>query len=324
MRRAPRRWPASYHWPRSALFVAFAAASLVAAPGGARAHQHEANATRDEARARYRIGVELYGQASYAAALEAFEQAYAIHPTPGLLFNLGQAHYQLGHHAKALRALRTYLGTAEPIAEERRADVLEQLADLRLRTGEIAIFVGVAGATISIDGDVVAVSPRTEPILVDAGSHRVAVAHADYVTTAREVDVQGGEVSSVRLQLIPLPRESQGSFETAAWVAAGGLGAVAVASAIVTIVQHREYEEALHTPHDGDAASAQQALNDQRSRVRGWALATDLLAAASLASCGVAVYARWRSTPRSGPLEAVGGSVPYDLGGATVTAQMEF
>jgi len=313
MRRSAQGSRLVSRWSRWARVIGLACAISSAVPGVARASE-------DEARERYRVGVDFYGQARYAAALEAFEQAYALHPTAGLLFNLGQTQYQLGEYTKALRALRTYLATADRISPERRADVLEQLDDLKLRTGELAVFVGVSGALISVDGDLVAVSPRPEPILLELGSHRVTVSHSDYVTTARQIEVRAGEVSSLRVQLVPLREEPDHSFQTAAWIAAGGFGALAVASAVVTVVQHREYEQALQSPQGGDAAGAQQALDEQRSRVRGWALATDLLAAASLASCGVAIYARWQSAPSEASKALDGARAPSPTGASVGVA----
>jgi len=59
----------------------------------------------------------LYGQANaeyehreYKAALADFEQVYALHHLPGLLFNIAQCHRQLGEIKEAAAAYRSFIG----------------------------------------------------------------------------------------------------------------------------------------------------------------------------------------------------------------------
>ena len=159
-------------------------------------------------------------------------------------------------------------------------------------------------------------------LVIHAG--RVQAIHAGHVTAVHDVLVPGGGASSLSVWLVPLPRPPERHLETAAWISAGGLGALALASAIVTVVQRRRYEDARDAPWGGAPASGQQRLQDARGRVRGWALATDLLAAASLASCGAALYARWQSASEREPPLAGTGVPPSASLSALVQTRMEF
>ncbi|MEY2932541.1 MAG: hypothetical protein RL033_3290, partial [Pseudomonadota bacterium] len=244
-----------------------------------------------------------------------------LRPHPALLFNLAQAHYHLGHHARAVRLLRRYISTAtSEVTPERRADVFEQLEDLKARTAELSVVVDVPGSAIQIDGEEVGAAPHDEPVVVDAGRRTVTVAHGGYLTVVEHVQLRAGETRRVSLRLVPLPPPSA-SFESAAWITTGSLGAVALASVIVTAVKHQSYEQARRSPQEREPSSAERALREQRGTVRMWALATDVLATAALASGGIALYAHWRAEGAHGAESA---SIEAALTAAGVRATLEF
>jgi hypothetical protein len=101
---------------------------------------------------------------------------------------------------------------------------------------------------------------------------------------------------------------------------AGSLAALTLASGIVTAVQHHRYEDNRTKPQDGDPATASRELEHQSSLVSKWALATDLFAAATLVSGGVAVYLRLR------PKDVTEGAPPSSaaLSSAEIMASFQF
>jgi tetratricopeptide (TPR) repeat protein len=72
----------------------------------------------DDARKLYNEGDAYYHAADYDRAIEAFRQAYALSKSPGLLFNLAQAHRLKGDCRQALTLYRNYL-RALPAAANR-------------------------------------------------------------------------------------------------------------------------------------------------------------------------------------------------------------
>jgi hypothetical protein len=73
---------------------------LVVAVGSARAE--------DGFKTHYEAGLSHYSSEEYDAAIKEFEAAYAIKPRPRLLFNIGQAHRNLGNARAALHYYLLY------------------------------------------------------------------------------------------------------------------------------------------------------------------------------------------------------------------------
>jgi hypothetical protein len=65
-------------------------------------------------------GSELYAAGNYAAALDAFQRAYALIAEPNLLFNIAGCHERLGQRTQAIEYYRWFLGTASANPEGRR------------------------------------------------------------------------------------------------------------------------------------------------------------------------------------------------------------
>ena len=63
----------------------------------------------DSARAAAERGRREYNLGHWQQSIEGFEKAYQLSGDAAFLFNLGQAHRQLGHFGEALRLYRTYL-----------------------------------------------------------------------------------------------------------------------------------------------------------------------------------------------------------------------
>ena len=90
---------------------ALAAALLsLALWGGAASAEGEGEA----ARATYQRGQAEYNLGNYTDALKLFEEAYRIKAVPQLLFNIAQAHRQLGDFQRSVLAYRSYLRNASP------------------------------------------------------------------------------------------------------------------------------------------------------------------------------------------------------------------
>jgi tetratricopeptide (TPR) repeat protein len=85
-------------------------------------------AAEREARAHYDKGMTLYDAGDFAKAIEEFRTAYEIVPTPGLLFNLGQAYRLEKNYDMALYFYRTYLSRMSDAPN--RSDVERRIAEM--------------------------------------------------------------------------------------------------------------------------------------------------------------------------------------------------
>ena len=155
-----------------------------------------------EARARFERGVALFDEGRLDAALAEFEEAHRLAPNYAVHFNLGQVHARLGHAVEAVEAFERYLSEGgDRIPAERRARAERELATQRERIASLVIEVNVEGASISVNGSLVARAPLSAPIRVAVGEQLVAVSAGGYEPQQRRVTVAGGVTETVRFTL---------------------------------------------------------------------------------------------------------------------------
>jgi len=266
------------------------------------------------ARTHYARGLSFYTQREYARALAEFERAYALVPSPRLLFSMGQAHAGLGQYAAAFKELQAYVASVgSSVPAERRSQVTRQLEALRAQLGSVAVTVNVPGTSIDVDGEVVGSSPLRAPVMLDPGSHRVGAAHTDHSPASARVSVISGEVTAVRFDLQPSAEMARPSLAKPFWIATGVCAALAIGSGIIAFNYHSDYEQDVKQAQPGDPADVHDDLESQRSRLQGWLVATDILAAMTALTGVTAVYfsvheaAGSERTGSSGKVGLVGG-----------------
>jgi tetratricopeptide (TPR) repeat protein len=114
------------------------AAALAAAAAPALAQQQPTPAGEDparveEARARYREGLQLFQRRQYAEATVAFERSYHLRPHPFTLYNAAEARMRAGDNAGAIAQLRDLLAMTDPAPD---ADLAGRARTLAQSMGE--------------------------------------------------------------------------------------------------------------------------------------------------------------------------------------------
>lgn len=102
--------------------LALLVAAAVSTPARA---DDQAKAT---ARQHYERGVTQYNLGHFSAAIPEFEKAYEIESVPVLLYNIAQAHRQLGNNERAIFFYRRYIEAAPKAAN--RPDVERRIREL--------------------------------------------------------------------------------------------------------------------------------------------------------------------------------------------------
>jgi tetratricopeptide (TPR) repeat protein len=159
-------------------------------------------------------GTAAYGRGDYAEALEKFNEAYKIFPSPKLWFNIGQANRDLGRPVEAVEAFDRFLRDAgddappETLAEARRS-----AAELKTKLGQINVRCPFDGTEITIDGKRVGSVPLGAMVWATPGRHQIAGQLDGHSPALEEVVVEIGQVAAVDIQ----PRAIDTSIKDARW-----------------------------------------------------------------------------------------------------------
>lgn len=174
-----------------AVAIAVAVSALAASsPAIAQSAKDKAKAT-----ALLKQGAALLEKKDYAEALERFQSAFAIVPSPKIHFNIGLAYEGLARPARAWDAFQKYLDGATSDAEERRADAKKHQEALRSAVAFLQVTSDTPGATVSVDGSEVGRTPLDHPIVLDPGAHQILVAEGGRTWTRSVRGEAGGSVS---------------------------------------------------------------------------------------------------------------------------------
>lgn len=159
----------------------------------------------DDARERFRRGVDFYREGSYDAALAEFTKAYEIAPDYRVLYNLAQVQSERRDYAAALKLIDDYVKRGQgEINEERLEQVHSWLPQLKSRVAALWVHCELDNLELLIDGLPAAKLPQTTPLLVNAGVHQLQLRRRGYESVTREIVIAGGE--NVRIEL-PAPIE---------------------------------------------------------------------------------------------------------------------
>jgi hypothetical protein len=153
-----------------------------------------------EAREHFKRGTTLYDEADYRGALAEFKRAYEILPNPTVLFNIGQAYYQLNEYVNALETFEKYLETKDPSGASRRALATKELDELKRRVTKVEIQTNVEGASLAVDDEPIGTSPRT--LLVAIGRRRISATLAGHRPATKTVDLASGSSPPIVLELV--------------------------------------------------------------------------------------------------------------------------
>jgi tetratricopeptide (TPR) repeat protein len=155
-----------------------------------------------EAYSHFQRAVTLYSESDFTAALVEFKRAYALAPantagTINVLFNIGQAQFQLQKYAEALATFEKYLSDG---GTTHSAEAESAIATLRDRVGRVDVTTNVP-ADIQVDDETAGKTPLSAPLTVSVGRRKItAIAEGSLPATAW-VEVPSGEGIAVTLKL---------------------------------------------------------------------------------------------------------------------------
>lgn len=286
----------------------FAAALLLLLMTLAPAREAAAAPKWVEADEHFRHGVQLFKENDFSAALVEFLRAYEIDPKYQVLYNIGEAYYQLQDYASALKTLERYLAEGSgKIGAARKKTVEEEITTLKTRVATLTVTTNEPGASITVDDILVGRTPL-EPLTVSAGRRKITATLSGRVPVTQVINLAGGDKKSLELEIAPAQKtiiERRGPAETGPeapsvipavvlWSATSVLAGTSVVTGVLALGASKDLEvELARFPGDADA------LASAKSTAFGLGLATDILIGTSIAAAGVAVYftVDWATAP---------------------------
>ncbi len=191
------------HLTALAILLTLAPAAALAQPAPPRKAPTEAD--KKLAEDKLREAAAMYARGDRLGAVSVFEEAYAIYPTPVILFNLGKAYHGVGRNALAHRTLARYLREDKAVKPERKAEVDQLMGELQQVVGLIDVQVSANGVTITVNGDEVGIAPLPGPVAVEPGVHLVVALKGGKELASRQIAVGTGKRVAAQLAFIAGP-----------------------------------------------------------------------------------------------------------------------
>jgi hypothetical protein len=306
------------------IIVALILPMALVSPRAARAEEGAREAGKHFQRA-----VALYGEADYRAALVEFRRAYALSPNAAVLYNVGEAEYQLQDYAGALVTFERFLSESSPL-DSHHAEVESNVETLRSRVGRLTITTSPPGADIAVDDQVVGKTPLDRSVLVSIGHRKVVTSMPGRLPVTRYVDVAAEDNVAVALQLPPQsdpssqppsfpsqsapadtgrPSRSGPALREAGWVTTGTLAAGAVSFGILAWRESSNLKTAR-----GTFPTSSATLQHDASMTQTFGAIADWLTAAALVVGGITLYSTLSSSSSSATQRGSTGTTRIVLG----------
>lgn len=172
-----------------------------------RAHAAESGAAGAETA--LKRGLELRRAGADEAALVEFRKAQDLNPTPRGSAQLGMCEQAVGLWVDAEEHLTTALRSGSDAWISRNRATLEQsLSEVKKHVARLEITADVPGAQVFVAGKPLGSVPLAAPVRVNAGPVDVQIRAPGFATTARTVQLTGGQYLQVAFHLEPEARNA--------------------------------------------------------------------------------------------------------------------
>lgn len=279
--------------------------------------EDSADMTAEEtARLSFEQGRRFFNEGQFEKAAIALERAYELRPSYKILYYLGWAECENENYERALDAFNSYLEQVERDEDPAQVDeVKKEVKRLSVLVGTVMIETEVEGAKVKIDHETRASTPLTQPIVVSVGKHDIRVISEGRVILHEVRRIAGGEEVVLKAVSPGMPQQTASTsneqdskpgdavMEPAAsppelergsrvwtWVSLG-VAVAAAAGAGVTGALALSGEKSIRDECEGGVC-LQTGFEEDRSRVEGLALTTDVLIGVSAAAAvtGVVLF----------------------------------
>jgi hypothetical protein len=294
---------------RVSLF-AFATCALISLSTVASAGPDDA---REQSRAAFRKGVSQVKAGDYAAARDAFLEAYKLFAHPSILLNIGIARSKTGEYVDAEQDLVRFLSDDGGASPDEITSARAALGEVRQHLGTLRLTVAPDTARATIDSKNIALASGDYAIVrATLGPHDLHIEADDYEPVDQKVEIVRGKETVTRVVLSPskrpmkpdlTPEPADTTRPILGWSLVGASAALVGAGAFAGLT-------AIKKKNDYNAQSAPQ---DESLRSSGVTFRTisDISFVAAIVSGGIGAYLLLTPSRRSSAQVVVG---PLDLG----------
>jgi hypothetical protein len=175
-------------------------------------------------------GLGFVQKENYPAALDAFEEAYRLDPTPKRLYNIAMCQKALYRYVDSIAAFRQFLKQGgNDITADLRQDAQNAIREMEHLIGKLKLKGAPDGVKVLIDGKEVAETPLAGPILLDPGEHTLEVTGV----LRRELVIKSGSDSEVVVLAPSTDAQTRDrTLRKMGWIGIGTGGAALIAGVI--------------------------------------------------------------------------------------------
>lgn len=157
---------------------------------------------RQRARVKVAEGAKRLAEGKYELAVECFEQAHQIFPSPKIQFNLGLAYRGLGRQAQAFAAFDRFLRDGSDAAPDHAAKARAELERLARLIGFVSVTSDAHQADVFLDGVAIGGLPVSNRP-VEVGAHEVVLRSPQFGSRVRTFSVSAGQRETLTIVFQP-------------------------------------------------------------------------------------------------------------------------
>jgi hypothetical protein len=153
-------------------------------------------------------GLQAYDAGRVAEARTAFRRAHELNPTARTLRTIGMCSFNLGDYADAVWNLeRARAETRKPLTEEQQKQALDLITKANQHIGRFRVHLDPPEASLLVDGRAPLLLDQAE-LLSEAGIHDIEARAPGYQTAHSTLNVDGGDRTTLVLNLVAEASES--------------------------------------------------------------------------------------------------------------------
>lgn len=151
-----------------------------------------ANTLTGAAKAEYEAGKLLYQDGDFTNARAKFQKAHELSSDARLFWNIAACEKNLRHYTRVLAAVERYQKEGgATLTDQDRLDADDLAKTVRTLVSTLKLSVEEPGADVFVDGEKVATSPLTAPLLVDAGARKIRVVKPGFKEVVKTEQIAG-------------------------------------------------------------------------------------------------------------------------------------